>query len=308
MELKIKGKYIIYQNNDFKVVLSFLGAAIVEISINDDVLTMTTINYDDLNREDIYYGKTIGPVTNRIKDGVIKIDDKEYRFPCNEGNISNHSGDLGLSNALFASKIQDNKVIFTFEQKIIDVIISYSVIYTFFDDYQIRVDYLAKVSNKFVINLTNHTFFTLSESSIENLSLKIPADKYIESDKDTLLPLRHKDIIDCLDFNNEKLISKDINDPYLQNHKSKGYDHSFILRESNVVLKSPKYELNIESNFSNVHIYSDNYEDGVEIKTSSLRKNRGIAIEPTDDLLSRPIIGKEDTYQRFIIYTFRIKY
>ena len=51
MELKRKDKYIIYKNNDFKVVLSPLGASIVEISINDDVLTLTPINYEDLNSE-----------------------------------------------------------------------------------------------------------------------------------------------------------------------------------------------------------------------------------------------------------------
>lgn len=305
MELKRKDKYIIYKNNDFKVVLSSLGASIVEISINDDVLTMTPINYEDLNRRDIYYGKTIGPIANRIKDGLIRIDDKEYRFPCNETNVSNHSGTIGLSNKLFVSTIQGNKVIFTHLQKIGAVNISYGVMYTFIDDYQIKVDYIVRASDKFVINLTNHTFFTLGESSIDALSLVIPADKFIESDKDTLLPLRYKEIIDCLNFNDEKLISKDINNLYLQDHKSKGYDHSYLLKEHTVTLKSPKYELNIESNYSNVHIYSDNYEDNVKVKTSSLAKNRGIAIEPTDDLLNRPIVDKEEVYRRYIVYTFK---
>lgn len=306
MELKRKDRFIIYKNNAFKVVLSSLGASIVEISINDDVLTMTPANYEDLNRRDIYYGKTIGPIVNRIKDGLFKVDEKEHRFPCNEENISNHSGSLGLSNKLFVSTIQDNKVIFTHQQKIGDVNISYGIMYTFFDNYQIKVDYIVRVSDKFVVNLTNHTFFTLGESSLDNLSLRISADKFLESDKDTLLPLRYKGIIDCLDFNNEKSISKDINDSYLQDHKSKGYDHSYILKDNKVIIESPKYELTIESNYPNVHIYSDNYEDNVKIKTSSLTKNRGIAIEPTDDLLDRPIINKEDTYQRQIIYTFRL--
>lgn len=306
MEIKRKDRFIIYKNNAFKVVLSSLGASIVEISINDDVLTMTPANYEDLNRKDIYYGKTIGPIVNRIKDGLFKVDEKEYRFPCNEENISNHSGSLGLSNKLFVSTIQGNKVIFTHQQKIGDVNISYGIMYTFSDGYQIKVDYIVRASDKFVMNLTNHTFFTLGESSIDKLSLQIPSDKFIESDKDTLLPLRYKDIIDCLNFNNGKLISKDINDSYLQDHKSKGYDHSYILKDNKAILKSPKYELTIESNYPNIHIYSDNYEDNVKIKTSSLTKNRGIAIEPTDDLLDRPIINKEDTYQRQIIYTFRL--
>ena len=304
MEIKRKDNYIIYKNNDFKVILSTLGASIVQISINEDILTMTPINFDDLNRRDIYYGKTIGPITNRIKDGLIKIDDKEYQFPCNEEGISNHSGHLGLSNKLFVSNIQGNRVIFTHMQKINNVNISYGIMYTFLDNYQMRIDYVVRVSDKFIINLTNHTFFTLGESSTTNLSLEIHSDKYIESDKDNLLPLRYMDMINCLDFNKEKLISRDINDPYLQEHKSKGYDHSYILKDNKIILKSNRYELDIESDYPNVHIYTDNYEDNVKIKTSNQLKNRGIAIEPTDDLINRPIIDKEDTYQRYIIYRF----
>jgi aldose 1-epimerase len=267
---------------------------------------MVPINLEELKRSDIYYGKTIGPVTNRIKDGLIKIDDKEYQLPCNEPGVSNHSGLLGLSNKLFVSKVLDNRVIFTFNQKIKDVNIIYGICYTLEED-QIRIDYVARTSDKFMINLTNHTFFTLGESSLDNLSLEIHADQYIESDKETLLPKEVKPIIDCLDFNKEKLIVKDINDSYLQNHKSKGYDHSFILKDKKVILRSPKYKLEIETDFPNVHIYSDNYEDQVKVKTSELLKNRGLAIEPTDDLLNRPILNKDEVYQRYIIYSFKKK-
>ncbi len=307
MKIVRKDRYILVTNNDFKVALSMLGASIVSIYIGDDILTMTPINLEELNRKDIYYGKTIGPITNRVKDGLIKIDDKEYQLPLNEIGISNHSGILGLSNKLFVSNIQDNRVIFTYNQKIKDVNIIYGIAYTFNDDYQIRIDYIVRVSNKFVINLTNHTFFTLNEPNINNLSLKIDSDSYIESDKDTLLPLSIKPIIDCLDFNNEKLITKDIDNPYLMNHKSKGYDHSFILKNKIVKLSSPKYELDITSDFECAHIYSDNYEDGVKTRNSNVNFRRGVAIEMTDNILSRPIIDKDEVYQRYIIFSFKKK-
>ncbi len=307
MKIVRKDRYILVTNNDFKVALSMLGASIVSIYIGDDILTMTPINLEELNRKDIYYGKTIGPITNRVKDGLIKIDDKEYQLPLNEIGISNHSGILGLSNKLFVSNIQDNRVIFTYNQKIKDVNIIYGIAYTFNEDYQIRIDYIVRVSNKFVINLTNHTFFTLNEPNINNLSLKIDSDSYIESDKDTLLPLSIKPIIDCLDFNNEKLITKDIDNPYLMNHKSKGYDHSFILKNKIVKLSSPKYELDITSDFECAHIYSDNYEDGVKTRNSNVNFRRGVAIEMTDNILSRPIIDKDEVYQRYIIFSFKKK-
>ena len=91
------------------------------------------------------------------------------------------------------------------------------------------------------------------------------------------------------------------------NHKSRGYDHSFILKNKIVKLSSPKYELNIDSNYECVHIYTDNYEDAVKTKDSSVDIRRSIAIEMTDNILSRPILDKEDVYQRYIIYSFKQK-
>lgn len=299
-------RLITLTNGHLKVTFSSLGASIVSIYFDDTLMNMVPINLEELKRSDIYYGKTIGPITNRVKDGLIKIGNKEYQLPCNEPGVSNHSGLLGLSNKLFVSKVLDNRVIFTFNQKIKDVNIIYGICYTLLED-QIRVDCIVRASDKFMINLTNHTFFTLGESSIDNLSLEIHADKYIESDKETLLPKETKPIIDCLDFNKEKLIVKDINDSYLQDHKSKGYDHSFILKNKMVKLSSPQYELDITSDYECAHIYSDNYEDGVKAKNSNVNFRRGVAIEMTDNILSRPIIDKDEVYQRYIVYTFKKK-
>ena len=91
------------------------------------------------------------------------------------------------------------------------------------------------------------------------------------------------------------------------NHKSKGYDHSFILKNKMVKLSSPKYELDITSDYECAHIYSDNYEGGVKTKNSDVSFRRGVAIEMTDNILSRPVIDKDEVYQRYIIYSFRKK-
>ena len=288
-----------------KVVFSSLGAAIVSIYFDNSLMNLSPINLEDLKRRDIYYGKTIGPIANRIKDGLVKVNDKEYRFPLNEEGVCNHSGAFGLSNVLFVSSVSVDRVIFTHQQKINKVNISYVVAYTLSENDEIRVDYLVRTSDDFILSITNHTFFTLGESSIDNLSLKISSDEYIESDKETLLPLSVKPIINCLDFNKEKSVTKDINNPYLMDHRAKGYDHCFLLKNSgDVILKSPKIKLEISSDFPCVHIYSDNYEDGVKIKNNDAKIRRAIAIEPEENLLNKPIVTKEDIYQRYIIYKF----
>ena len=306
MKIETKDKYIYIINGDLDIVLSCLGASIVEIKYNDDLLTLTPINYDDLNREDVYYGKTIGPIANRVRDGLVKIENKEYHLPLNENGVCNHSGKDGLSNKVFDVQL-DDKVVFIYKDHIFDSVVTYKVVYSFPKENEIRIDYEVTTTDKAVLSLTNHTFFTLGEDGIDSLSLKINAIKYIENDKDTLLPLSIKPIIDCLDFNKEKLITKDINDPYLMNHRTKGYDHCFLLSENKVELNSPKYNLTITSSYPCVHIYSDNYSDGVKNKNSNQPLRRGVAIEPEDNLLDKTIISKDEIYQRYIVYSFKRK-
>lgn len=307
MKIETKDKYIYITNGDLKVVLSCLGAAIVEITFDDDLLTLTPVNYADLDIEDIYYGKTIGPIANRVKDGLVKIDNKDHYLPLNEKGVSNHSGKKGLSNKLFDAQIKDNKVIFIHKDNVFDSDLIYEVTYSFLEENEIRVDFKVNTSNKAVLALTNHTFFSLGENNIDSLSLKIPANSFIESDKDTLVPQRVKPIVDCLDFNNEKLVVKDINDPYLMNHRTQGYDHCFLLNEKVIKLNSSKYSLDIKTDFSCVHIYSDNYADGVINKNSNQASRRAVAIEPEDNLLDKALISKDEMYQRYIVYSFKRK-
>ena len=303
MKIETKDKYIYITNGDLDIVLSCLGASIVEIKYDNDLLTLTPINYDDLNREDIYYGKTIGPIANRVKDGLVRIDNKEYYLPLNENGISNHSGKNGLSNKIFDVQLTD-KVIFIHKEHIFDSDVTCKVIYSFSKDNEIRIDYEVTTTDKAILSITNHTFFTLGENGIDNLSLKMSADKYIESDEYTLVPQSIKPIIGCLDFNEEKLVIKDINDPYLMNHKSKGYDHCFLLNKKVTKLNSSKYSLTISSDFPCLHIYSDNYCDGVLVKNTNLTFRRAVAIEPEDNLLEKTLINKDEIYHRYITYTF----
>lgn len=304
MKIESKEKYIFISNGNLKVVLSCLGAAIVEIKYDDDLLTLTPVNYQDLNREDIYYGKTIGPIANRIKDGLIKVDDKCFYFPLNENGVANHSGKEGLSNKLFDFSVKSNKVIFNNKDNIFNCETTYEIAYSFLKEDEIRIDYKVTTTDKAVLSLTNHTFFTLGENGINNLLLKIKADSFIESDKDTLVSRAVKPIVNCLDFNKEKLISRDIDDPYLMNHKTKGYDHCFLLNERIVRLDSSKYTLTINTDFPCVHIYSDNYSDGLINKNTALTLRRAVAIEPEDNLLEKVIINNKEIYQRYILYSF----
>lgn len=286
MRTVIKDKFIEIESGNLKVILSCLGASIVEIKYDDDLMTLTPINYEDLNREDIYYGKTIGPIANRIKDGLVVIDNKNYYLPLNEKGVCNHSGKVGLSNQLFSVSVEDGRVIFIYKDFMFDGEITYQVIYSFSPDNQIRIDYKVKTTNKAVLSLTNHSFFCLGEPCLDNLPLKIDVDSYIESDKATLLPLSIKPVTENIDLS------------------SGTYDSCFLLRSNKVMLESEKYCLVIDSNYPCVQIYTDNFVDNVLVKNTSLKTRRAVAIEPEDNLLEKTLITMDEIYQRYITYTF----
>lgn len=289
METSINGKFINVTCGNLAVVLSCLGASIVEIKYDNDLMTMTPVNYDDLDREDIYYGKTIGPIANRIKKGLVIIDNNRYYLPLNEKGVCNHSGKVGLSNQIFDVSIESGIVIFTYKDSMFGGVIYYQITYSFSIDNQIRIDYRVTTTNKAILSLTNHTFFALGEPGLDNLSLKMNADKYVESDKETLLPLCIKPF--------EQII----------NISKSAYDSCFLLKENVITLESPKYKLMIGSNYSCVQIYTDNFIDGVSVKNTNITTRRAVAIEPEDNLLEKTLITRDEIYQRYIAYTFALK-
>lgn len=316
---KIKGISII---NDvgLEVVFSDLGASIYQIKYNNEIMTLTPKNFKDFVRDDIYYGKTIGPVANRIKDGLVTINDKTYQMEKNEGNNTLHSGELGLSNRVFAHKIQKKKnyfiISFTCSNKHLKDgglpgNIKFNVVYAIKKDEPIlHVSFFASSDEDTLIHMTNHSYFCLGDKNIDNLYLTIPADKFIETNKEDLIPLSEKEIKRCLDFNNKKKIIQDINDKYLQKHRAKGYDHHFIFNTDSpiITLENDRYKLEIETDFSGVQIYSENYPVDFETLTSEQKIRQGVAIEPQDSILNRIITRKKPGYySKFISYKFSQK-
>ncbi len=305
-------EFIEVQFENFKVTLCSLGASIFEIKCGADILTLTPENVDDFCRPNLYHGKTIGPVANRVKNSSIKINEKLYRFEPNEGPNLLHSGINGLSNqnfecqhtvingvllvkcSRFAKHLSDgfpgNRV---FE-------ITYQICEK--DGLNIRLDFNAKSDEKSLFKLTNHSYFNLGENDVRNMSLNLKSSKYIFPDDVDLCPTRIESIPKCLDFSNGDSLSKAVDDEKLCSVRAKGLDHFLFLDDKSLILRSQKYELNISTDFTGVQLYSDNYEDGVSYRGAIKVKHRALAVEPCDSYLSD---DSTNNYHRFIDYKIR---
>lgn len=294
----------ISEEKGLKVSLISLGASIFTIEFDGQIMTLTPSTIDEFTLPRIYYGKMIGPIANRIKDGLLEINGKKYTYDINEGRNTLHSGKNGISNKEFNYKLSKNKkeVIFYLEEKEVRYEFIYQV-----DGSTLNLSIKAMAKEDIPLALTNHAYFCLGDDGLDDLSLYIPANEFVETESTTLLPLREKDLIPCLDFNETKRIMQDINNPYLMNHRSLGYDHCFLLNKGKLRLENSHYILNIITDFKAVQIYSDNYPDAIKMMTSNKENHRGIAIEPQDSLLDRQLIKKGSVYSRTIQYHFSKK-
>ena len=313
MKKKQNERLFITNKRGFDVVFDTLGASIYSINVDDICMTLSPKDEEVFAKENLYYGKTIGPIPNRVKDGIIIINNKTYQLDKNEGNNLLHSSKNGIHNQVFDYQANEGgeciEVHFSYKKKDMEDglpgNIRYDVHY-YVDKKENKLSILfeAKSDQDTILGMTNHAYFNLGEDSIDNLKLTIPSHSFVETRKEDLIPLRIREILPCLDFNNAKYINKDINDIYLQNHRSLGYDHCYLLDEGKMRLESDKYQLDITTDFKALQIYSDNYEDGVEMTNTNKKNHRGVAIEPQDEILNRKVLEKDKVYRRRINYCF----
>ena len=307
----------ISSDEDFEVVLCSLGASIYSIRLDNDLLTLTNRNPMDFFSIEHYHGKTIGRVANRIKGRDIKIDGNEYHLENNDGENTLHGGLHPISQHNFDFQIikslEKTEVIFSTISKDGESgfpgNLELKVIYTIGNDKTITINYLYSSDKKTPVSLTNHVYFNLGEESIENLRLNIKAHKYARVGDDSLLFEEKKDVDNIMDFTKIKKIGMFINSTILQNTRTKGYDHFYYFDnvKKNIAqasLSSNKYLMSIYTDYEGLHIYTDNYPDGLEYIGPKNEKYKGIAMEIGDSHEKLVIIEPNKTYSHFIKYVF----
>lgn len=321
IEKVLNSNFISIKNKlGLEVVLCSFGASIYEIKINDVLMNISPKDKIEFLNSNAYFGKTIGRISGRIKDGILNFNNKEYKLSQNEGNNHLHGGYKGLSFVDFKYQIDKeiDKAIVTFSYLSIDKEEGYpgnariNVKYIIKEnDLSIDIIHFSKVDKNTPIGLTNHTYFNLGGyDSIKEHVLTIPSKRIVETDKD-LLPLKEIEVPSLLDFSNPKQLDEVINDKSLLNSKAKGLDHHYLLDNGKITLSNNKYNLHVTTDYPCVVIYSMNYFDNkVMMNTNKYQnKNMGIAIECSENHLKlNDMVSKKDTVKtRHISFIFSLK-
>lgn len=226
-----------------QVVLSSVGAGIVAVKLpqKDGKLLDVVIGYDDPTA---YFGdgpcagKTPGRYANRIANGKICIEGKEYQLPINNGPNHLHGGPDGFQNRIWNCVPEgDNKVVFTLDSPDNDAgypgNLRAMVVYTICNDNAIQIDYYATTTDTTVVNLTNHSYFNLDghdSGSCLGQTLQMNCSGILDID-DTQIPTgKVNDVKNSpFDFTTPHAIGERIGEDEHSLKVCKGYDHCWMI-------------------------------------------------------------------------------
>lgn len=304
--------------NGFSITVCTLGASLYSVIFSQKEMTLVPEDFKDFIKGNMYYGKTIGRLSNRQKGNKITIENKIYTLENNEGENTLHGGINGLSTKTFEYQILEVKdktsVVFTyFFKHLEDGLPGNTLIKVIYTIYEVKdefdIDFSAKTDAKTILSLTNHAYFNLGEQDISPLSLKINSDTFLEVDPKSLLAKKKRKCLPCLDFQNHKKLVKDINDKYLLNSRTNGYDHFFYFKKINtkapqLSLKSDIIQMDVYTDYVGVQVYSDNYKD-YKARGTNKEIRRALAIEPSYSHIRQHRLDKDQIYYRFIKYIFK---
>jgi aldose 1-epimerase len=291
------------RNSDLIVNLTNYGARIVSLKTKDrngrfgDV----ALGYQSAEgyaepKGKTYFGAIVGRYGNRIRGGKFTLDGQMYQIPLNNGVNALHGGPHGFDDQMWTGSIIPDGVEMSLVSKDGDMgfpgTLTVHVRYTLVVS-AIHINYEATTDKDTVVNLTNHTYFNLSgdgSGTILDEVMQIDADEYTPVDAGLIPVGGAKPVVGTpFDFRKPTVIGARINDANDQLKIGGGYDHNWILRGRNGVMKEAAkvYDpmsgrvLTVSTTEPGVQFYSGNALTG-DYKGKSggiYAKNTGLCLE-----------------------------
>ena len=333
--------YILKNKEGNEVAITNYGGAIVAIMVPDkngnraNVIQGHDNIQDVINSPEPYLSTLIGRYGNRICNGKFQLSNKEYSLPINNGPNSLHGGKKGF-NAKVWDALQMNeqslvlKYVSPYGEEGYSGEVKVTVVYTFSDDNELVIDYMATTNKKTIINLTNHGFFSLTgianpTPTIDDLVCEINADFYLPIDN-TSIPTGEIRFVEGtpFDFRSPKPVGQDINADNEQITNGAGYDHCYVLNKkeegelsfaARITEQKSGRTMEVFTTEPGVQLYTDNWADGYSGQNGATFPRRsGICFEAQHfpDSPNRPyfpsvVLKQGEQYKQKTIYKFGIK-
>lgn len=280
--------YILRNASGNEVAITNYGGAIVAIMVPDKDGQRANVIQGHDNIQDVidspepYLSTLVGRYGNRIAKGKFHQGGKEYNLYINNGPNCLHGGKKGFNAKVWeALQMNDHTLVlkyvspygeegFSGEMKV-------TVVYTFTDDNELGIEYMATTNKKTVVNLTSHGFFSLAgianpTPTIDDLVCQINADYYIPIDE-TSIPTGEIRFVEGtpFDFRQPKPVGQDWDADHEQIRNGAGYDHCYVLNkleEGELSFAAKIFEpkshrtMEVYTTEPGVQVYTDNWADG----------------------------------------------
>lgn len=302
----------------FQVIFCTWGASVYTIKKHDVYLNEAPLNPEDFLVSKTYFGKTLGRVSGRIKNGTYVINGKVYELDKNEGKNTLHGGVKNFSFVTWNYRVkkEENQTTVTFTYLSKDGECGFNGNCLTQVDYivpakedSVEIIYHAVIDQPSILALSNHLYFNLgNEDKIYNHSLCFDEDKVAILD-DQLIVKEYVKPSKILDFTEPKVIGKDIKDKSLHGPQLNGYDHRFLLKKSDynkmkAVLKNQNYTLECYSTFDELVVYCDGFPTSFTMLNGKVdSEHHYVALEFVEH--TPKLLGPNQSYIQKTKYVFK---
>ena len=333
--------YILKNKQGNEVAITNYGGAIVAIMVPDRNGNYANVIQGHDNIKDViespepYLSTLVGRYGNRICKGRFQLHGKEYQLPINNGPNCLHGGKKGFNAKVWdARQMNDQSLVLEYispyGEEGFSGEVKTTILYSFTDDNELVIDYMATTNKQTVINLTSHGFFSLAgianpTPTIENLIRALNADYYTPID-DTSIPTGERRFLKgtTFDFRTAKPVGQDIDADDEQIKNGAGYDHCFVLnkKEEGELSFAAKITdpvsgrtMEVYTTEPGVQVYTDNWADGYKGQHGATFPRRSaICFEaqhfpdsPNHPYFPSVVLKPEGKYTQKTIYRFGVE-
>ncbi len=333
--------YTLENKNGVIVRITNFGATIQSIVVPNKEAKFgdVTFGYDTVMgymNGDQFFGATIGRYANRIARGRFRLDGKTYHLPINNGVNSLHGGPKGFYKQLWVADTmmtpEGPAVKMTYVSKDGEEgypgTLTTSVTFTLTADNALRINYTATTDKPTVINLTNHSYFNLSQNprtSILDEELMINADYYTPVDSTQIPTGKIVPVAGTpMDFRKMTVIGLRINENNQQLKFGHGYDLNWVLNNAHGQIQKAAevYDptsgivLDVYTDQPGIQFYSGNFLDGSQIgkggvaykfRTALTLETQHYPDSPNEPKFPTTTLLPGQTYNTTTIYKFSVR-
>lgn len=333
--------YTLKNDSGMQVSITDYGGRIVSLLVpdRDGVLRDVVLGFDDLKdyypeRNETDFGASIGRYANRIKDGLVTIDGKQYQLPRNNFGHCLHGGTRGWQYQFYkAVEVSGNslkleRISPDGDQNFPGNVKAY-VTFTLTEGNALDIRYEATTDAPTVINMTNHAYFNLSgdpaNHSICDDELYINASSFTPVD-DTFMTTGEIWPVEGtpMDFRTPKLVGRDIDADYEQLRNGRGYDHNWVLDSAcdDSIVAAELYcpasgiDMKVYTDEPGIQVYAGNFLDGTVTGKGGVVYQRRTAIcletQKYPDTPNKPewpsaLLRPGETYTSHCVFEFGTK-